>query len=113
MSAASSEGSQEKAQNFNGVSPGTIESTQRGRGREQAKQETREALILAALSEFSERGLSAPSLDAICARAGYTRGAFYVHFADRDELIAAVMEKVTGVLLDALIATGDAAMDLE
>ncbi len=81
--------------------------------REQAKQETREALIDAATTLFSEQGLEAPSLDAICARAGYTRGAFYVHFRDRDDLVAAVMERVLSRLLDALIATGDAALDLE
>ena len=81
--------------------------------REQSKQETREALIAAAMSTFAEQGLEAPSLDAICARAGFTRGAFYVHFRDRDELIAAVMERVLHRLLDALIATGDAALDLE
>lgn len=81
--------------------------------REQAKQETREALIEAATAVFAEQGLDAPSLDAICARAGYTRGAFYVHFKDRDDLVAAVMERVLSRLLDALIATGDAAVDLE
>jgi TetR/AcrR family transcriptional regulator, transcriptional repressor for nem operon len=81
--------------------------------REQAKAETREALIMAALEEFGAHGLEAPSLDAICARAGYTRGAFYVHFKDRDELIAAVMERVLGRFMDAMIATGDAALDLE
>jgi AcrR family transcriptional regulator len=52
-------------------------------------------------------------LDSICARAGYTRGAFYVHFADRDELVAAAMERVIGGFLDAIIATGDAAFDFE
>jgi TetR/AcrR family transcriptional repressor of nem operon len=83
------------------------------RAREQAKQETREALLEAALEEFAERGLDAPSLDAICARAGYTRGAFYVHFADRDELVASAMERVINRFLDAIIATGDAAFDLE
>jgi AcrR family transcriptional regulator len=83
------------------------------RAREQAKQETREALLEAALAEFAERGLDAPSLDAICARAGYTRGAFYVHFADRDELVAAAMERVISRFMDAIIATGDAALDLE
>ena len=81
--------------------------------REQAKQETREALVDAAMAAFSEQGLEAPSLDAICARAGYTRGAFYVHFKDRDDLIAAVMERLLRGLLDAIIATGDAALDLE
>jgi AcrR family transcriptional regulator len=58
-------------------------------------QETRTALIAAALEEFATHGLDA-SLDAICARAGLTRGAFYVHFADREALILAVMEHVLG-----------------
>ena len=52
-----------------------------------AKQETREALLQAAMAEFAEKGLDLPSLDAICARAGFTRGAFYVHFRDREELV--------------------------
>ncbi len=65
------------------------------------------------MAAFAEQGLEAPSLDAICARAGYTRGAFYVHFKDRDDLIAAVMERLLRGLLDAIIATGDAALDLE
>ena len=62
--------------------------------REQIKKETREALIAAGAAEFAENGIDAPSLDAICARAGFSRGAFYVHFADRDELLAAVVERV-------------------
>lgn len=81
--------------------------------REQSKHETREALIRAGMVAFSEEGLELPSLDAICERAGYTRGAFYVHFRDRDDLIVAVMERATSLLLDALIATGDGAFDLE
>ena len=58
-------------------------------------QETRASLIAAALSEFATKGLDA-SLDGICARAKLTRGAFYVHFKDRDDLILAVMEHVLG-----------------
>ena len=50
--------------------------------RDAAKKETRSALIRAALKLFHEEGFDGPSLDAICARAGYTRGAFYVHFKD-------------------------------
>ncbi len=83
------------------------------RGRTATKEETRTALIEAGLAEFAERGLDTPSLDAICARAGYTRGAFYVHFADRDDFMVAVMERVLGTFLDAVIATGDSAHDLE
>ena len=74
--------------------------------RQAAKQETREALLQAAMAEFAEKGLDLPSLDAICARAGFTRGAFYVHFRDREELVAAVMERVLGVLLDVVIGGG-------
>lgn len=81
--------------------------------REAAKQETRDALVLAGMAEFAEHGLDAPSLDRICARAGYTRGAFYVHFRDRDDFVVAVMEHVLRAFLDGIIATGDEASDLE
>jgi AcrR family transcriptional regulator len=82
-------------------------------GRAQAKQETREALIQAGVEAFAAQGLDTPSLDAICARAGFTRGAFYVHFKDRDDFLVAVMEHVLGGFLDAVIATGDQAHDLD
>jgi TetR/AcrR family transcriptional repressor of nem operon len=78
-----------------------------GGARELSKQETREALLRSAMAEFAEHGLDAPSLDAICARAGFTRGAFYVHFRDREDLVAAVMERVLGAFLDALVARGE------
>jgi AcrR family transcriptional regulator len=68
---------------------------------------TREALIQAGLELFGEEGLDAPSLDAICERAGYTRGAFYVHFEDRDAFIDAVMERVGLPLLDAVLGGKD------
>jgi TetR/AcrR family transcriptional repressor of nem operon len=80
--------------------------------RDETKAETRAALIAAALVEFAERGLDSPSLDAICARAGYTRGAFYVHFRDRDDLLAAAMEQVIGAWLETIAATTDPAYDL-
>ncbi len=86
--------------------------TERNRPREVAKEETREALLLAGLAEFAERGLDAPSLDTICARAGYTRGAFYVHFRDREEFVVAAMERVLGPFLDAVVARGEEAHDL-
>lgn len=82
------------------------------RDRAATKQETRDALVAAGLAEFREKGLDLPSLDAICARAGFTRGAFYVHFRDRDALLEAVMERVFATFLDAVIAGGDGAGDL-
>lgn len=80
--------------------------------REAAKQETREALLEAAMAEFAEKGLDLPSLDAICARAGFTRGAFYVHFRDREALLGAVMERVLDAVLDAVIGAEGAGNDL-
>ena len=62
---------------------------------------------------FGRRGLDGPSLDEICALAGYTRGAFYVHFRDREDLIVAVMERTRGRMLDIMIASGHDALDLE
>ena len=82
-------------------------------GRDAAKDETRRALIAAGLAEFAEHGLDLPSLDAICSRAGYTRGAFYVHFRDRDDFLVGVAERVLGRFVDAVIATGDQTHDLE
>ena len=84
-----------------------------GKSRDDSKRETREALIAAGMSAFAEEGLDAPSLDSICARAGYTRGAFYVHVKDRDDFLIAVMTTALEGFLDAIIATGDAALDLE
>ncbi len=66
-------------------------------------QRTREALVDAGMALFAEQGLDAPSLDAICERAGFTRGAFYVHFEDRDDLLVAVMDRVGAAYLDAVI----------
>jgi len=83
------------------------------RPRDEMAQETREALIDAAMVAFSDEGLDTPSLDSICERAGYTRGAFYVHFKDRDELIAAVMQKARASLIDALVPLGEHALTLE
>ncbi|MET0389957.1 MAG: TetR/AcrR family transcriptional regulator [Polyangiales bacterium] len=78
------------------------------KSRELAKQETREALIRAGMAAFSEEGVDLPSLDAICARAGFTRGAFYVHFKDRDDFFAAVVDQALRDFINWVISTGDA-----
>jgi AcrR family transcriptional regulator len=80
--------------------------------REATKRETRRALLDAALAEFTERGFDAPSLDAICARAGFTRGAFYVHFSNRDELVSAAMEHAITSFVAMIMPEGEAAADI-
>jgi TetR/AcrR family transcriptional repressor of nem operon len=81
--------------------------------RDLTKKETRDALIAAATLELAEKGLETASLDAICARAGYTRGAFYVHFRDRDDLVVAVVEKLLTAMFDTVIASSEPADDLQ
>jgi TetR/AcrR family transcriptional regulator, transcriptional repressor for nem operon len=75
--------------------------------RADTKAETREALIDAAAALFGRDGLDAPSLDDICAKAGRTRGAFYVHFKSREELIVAVVERHSARALDAIVGDAD------
>lgn len=74
----------------------------RRREREEAKRLTRQALLEAGLEAIIEQGLDV-SLDDICARAGYTRGAFYVYFRDREDLLVAITEWVLGGILEALL----------
>jgi TetR/AcrR family transcriptional regulator, transcriptional repressor for nem operon len=73
---------------------------------------TREALLAAGEELFARDGLDGPSLDAICAHAGKTRGAFYVHFADRDAFLAAVMDRVGAPFLEAVLG-GSSPLSLE
>ena len=56
------------------------------------REETREKLFRAAAEVFEEQGIGAASIEAIAAAGGLTRGAFYSNFADKDELIIAMLE---------------------
>ncbi len=61
---------------------------------ERRRQRTREALLDAATDVFAKRGFHAASLDEIAETAGYTRGAIYKHFADKEELLQEVCLRV-------------------
>jgi AcrR family transcriptional regulator len=74
------------------------------KSREQTKQATRDALIAAGIHELGAHGLDV-SQEAICARAKRTRGAFYVHFPDRDAFIVAVMQHVLGGFITTLTSS--------
>ena len=51
---------------------------------------TVERLLDAALETFAERGFAAASVEDVCSRGGFTRGAFYSSFRTKDELFAAL-----------------------
>ena len=42
------------------------------------------------------------SVEEVCERAGYTRGAFYSNFATKDELLVALLDREEGLLLERL-----------
>ncbi|MGM7680008.1 TetR/AcrR family transcriptional regulator [Microbacterium sp. A94] len=50
------------------------------------RENTRSRLLEAATQVFAEVGLDGASVEAICERAGFTRGAFYSNFESKDEL---------------------------
>jgi AcrR family transcriptional regulator len=52
---------------------------------------TQERLMSAAVRVFAERGIIGASVEEICEAAGFTRGAFYSNFADKDELVLALI----------------------
>ncbi|MCA0253025.1 MAG: TetR/AcrR family transcriptional regulator [Actinobacteria bacterium] len=67
--------------------------------------QTRDRLLDAAVALFAEKGVLGASVEEICERAGFTRGAFYSNFASKDELVlAAVERKGTEIYRSATVA---------
>jgi AcrR family transcriptional regulator len=67
---------------------------------ERRMERTRAALIASARHAFATRGFEGASLDEIAEAAGYTRGAIYRHFANKEELFFAVSAAVNTEVLD-------------
>lgn len=57
------------------------------------RENTRSRLMDAAAQLFAEEGIDASSVEAICERAGFTRGAFYSNFGSKEELFLALCER--------------------
>lgn len=58
--------------------------------RQERAQITRQRIINAAAEVFDERGFAGTSVSEILARAGVTKGAFYFHFASKEEIAAEI-----------------------
>ncbi|HEY5628058.1 MAG TPA: TetR/AcrR family transcriptional regulator [Candidatus Limnocylindrales bacterium] len=69
---------------------------------------TRERVLDAAREVFAEKGVFGGSVEEICERAGFTRGAFYSNFADKDDVLRALVEREQGRLLTHLDASLEA-----
>jgi len=62
-----------------------------------ANPQTRDNLMEAAFGLVRQQGLSATSVDEICAVAGVSKGAFFHHFRSKEELAAAAAEHWSAV----------------
>jgi AcrR family transcriptional regulator len=69
---------------------------------------TRERVLDAALVVFAERGVFGATVEEICERAGFTRGAFYSNFGDKEDVLQALIEREHA----RLVAYLDANLDL-
>lgn len=59
---------------------------------ERRRAQTREYLLEAAAQVFAERGFHGATLDEVAARAGFTKGAVYSNFKNKDDLFLALIE---------------------
>ena len=75
---------------------------------ERRRQQTREYLIEAAAHVFAERGFHGASLDQVAAAAGFTKGAVYSNFKNKEDLFLALLEANRDREMDALYATLEA-----
>ena len=85
------------------MTPATTKRVTKRRG------ETRRRLLDAAMEVFAETGFGRASVEDVCSRAGYTRGAFYSNFVSLDELFLLMWQERTDAFIQAAEAAVDAA----
>ncbi len=64
--------------------------------REEKSAARREAILAAALDEFSARGFAAARLDDMAKRAGVAKGTIYLHFRDKEALFQEIVRSLMG-----------------
>ncbi|MDQ1404041.1 MAG: hypothetical protein QOG03_2357 [Actinomycetota bacterium] len=77
-----------------------------------ARPERRAAILGAAATAFVGGGFSETSMDDVAAEAGVTRLIIYRHFASKEELYSAVLERVAARLALETVAASDGRMAL-
>lgn len=68
------------------------------------RSQTRQRLLDAAFDAFAEDGLGRCTVEQICERAGFTRGAFYSNFTSLEELFLAMWEQRSAAMLEQVTA---------
>ena len=64
------------------------------------RRQTRERLVTAATELFAEKSVEAASVEELCERAGFTRGAFYSNFDSKEELCLEIVRQRGELLLE-------------
>jgi len=72
--------------------------------RSQSRRLRREAILAAALGEFSSRGFAATRLDDVARRANVAKGTIYLYFRDKQSLFQELVRSALGPLVDAIAA---------
>lgn len=70
-------------------------------------------MLEAAADTFAEKGISATTIEDICGRAGFSRGAFYSNFSAKDELVLELLEDHLSVTLAEVDRLFDLSEDTE
>lgn len=83
-----------------------------GEGREARSAARREAILAAALDEFSARGFEATRLDDVARRAGVAKGTIYLHFRDKEDLFQELVRTMLTPLVGSIEAMGKADLPL-
>lgn len=68
------------------------------------RQQTRDVLIAAATEVFARRGFEGAALEEIAETAGFTRGAIYKNFQDKEDLFFAVSDRMSEQVIEAFRA---------
>lgn len=66
------------------------------------RRQTQAKLLDAALDAFAERGFHGASVEEICERAGFSRGAFYSNYSSKTELFIALYHRAAEATLNTL-----------
>jgi AcrR family transcriptional regulator len=75
------------------------------------REQTRNQLLDAALQVFAEDGFGRATVEQVCERAGFTRGAFYSNFSSLDELFLAMWQQRSQQMLADLRTALDTVAD--
>src|SRR5512142_2219674 len=72
----------------------------------------REAILSAALDEFSSQGFEAARLDDVAKRAGVAKGTIYLYFRDKESLFQELIRTMLTPLVGTIEAMGEAELPL-